>query len=364
MFTSLLPVKYSLLLITLLCLFTRVCSANLDSRHHQAVILQYHHVSETTPSSTSIHPQQFIKHLNLIDQQHFQVLPLPKVMMQLQQGMPFKQKTLAITFDDGYLSIYENAYPELKKRNLPFTIFISPRDIDQKFGNSLSWQQLKEMQDNGATISNHSYQHLHLLAKKPNENQQQWQNRIQLDIEQANSRLQETLAINNKLFAYPYGEFNKPLKNLLKRMGYTAFSQQSGPISASSDMQALARFPASGIYANLKTLKVKLNSLAFDVVSAAPASQLLTYGMQAPKLFLKVKSQDVNYQQSQCFYMGSPMKTHVQTEASDVIITTQLSRPLNSGRSRYNCTAPSLSKKSHYWYSMPFIIAPKDGNWH
>ncbi len=363
MLTTLLPVKISSLLLTLVCLFTSACSANLGNSH-QAVVLQYHHVSINTPSSTSIHPQLFIDHLNLIDQQGFQVLPLPKVIQHLKQGIAFQQKTLAITFDDGYLSIYQNAYPELKKRHLPFTIFISPRDIDQKFGNSLSWQQLKEMQDNGATISNHSYQHLHLLAKAPNESPQQWKIRIQQDIKQSNKRLQDKLSINNKLFAYPYGEFNNPLKTLLKNMGYTAFSQQSGPISASSDMQALARFPASGPYANPKTLEIKLNSLAFHIVSASPVSQLLQHGDEAPKLSLKVKAQDVNYQQSQCFYMGSPMNTQVKKEGSNIIISAQLSTPLNPGRSRYNCTAPSLSKKCHYWYSMPFINAPKDGNWH
>jgi len=362
MFRALLPVNHISLLFAFMALVTTACSAQ-TSDHSQAVILQYHHVSKHTPASTSIAPQQFTQHLVLIERQGFQVLPLPEIIKSLKQGKGFSQKTLAITFDDGYLSIYENAFPELKKRKLPFTIFISPQAIDKQFGNSLSWQQLQEMQQHGATIANHSYQHLHLLAKHNHETFKQWQQRIKRDIQLSNQRLNAELTITNTLFAYPYGEFDQPLKALLKSMGYVAFAQQSGPVSSSSDMQALPRFPASGVYANLDTLAVKINSLAFDIVDTQPQSQLRPQGEAAPALKLRVKAKDVHYQQTQCFYMGAPIPTQVTKTGDELLITAQRPSPLNPGRSRYNCTAPSLSKKCHYWYSMPFINEPVTGQW-
>jgi len=362
MFRALLPINHFSILFAFMALATTACTAQ-TSEHSQAVILQYHHVSEHTPASTSIAPQQFIQHLDLIEDQGFQVLPLPEIIENLKQDKRFSQKTLAITFDDGYLSIYQNAFPELKKRNLPFTIFISPKAIDKQFGNSLSWQQLKEMQQHGGTIANHSYQHLHLLAKNNHESLKQWQQRTQQDIQLSQQRLNDELNITNSLFAYPYGEFDQPLKTLLKSLGYVAFAQQSGPVSSSSDMQALPRFPASGIYANLDTLTVKINSLAFDIVGTQPQSQLRLLGAAAPALKLRVKAQDVQYQQTQCFYMGTAIPTQVTLIGDELVINAQHPSPLNPGRSRYNCTAPSLSKKCHYWYSMPFINKPVNGRW-
>ncbi len=362
MFRALLSVTPSPGLVTLLIFLSSSCFAQ-SASHSQAVILQYHHVSQHTPASTSISPQQFIKHLELIESQGFQVLPLPYIIQRLKEKKAFTQKTLAITFDDGYLSIYKNAFPELKKRQLPFTIFVSPQAIDRQFGNSLSWGQLKEMQNHGATVANHSYAHLHLLATEKNESPAQWLQRLHIDFKTSQQRLKDELSINNTLFAYPYGEFNQALKNQLKALGYVAFAQQSGPISASSDMQALPRFPASGIYANVETLKVKLNSLAFDIVDVQPQSRLLKIDDPAPTLQLRVKVQDVQYQQTQCFYMGSPITTKVVKLDDELLISAQLTKPLNPGRSRYNCTAPSLSKKCHYWYSMPFINQPLDHHW-
>ncbi|MEY8206089.1 MAG: polysaccharide deacetylase family protein, partial [Bermanella sp.] len=362
MFRALLPITYSLRLLACVALVASSGAAQAGSQY-QAVILQYHHVSTQTPASTSISPLQFAKHLDFIASQGFRVLPLAEIVEGLTQGTADSQKNLAITFDDGYLSIYQNAFPELKRRQLPFTIFISPHAIDKQFGNSLSWSQLKEMQRHGATIANHSYQHLHLLKRHPHETVQQWRQRITKDIQLSRHRLSHELNSSNSLFAYPYGEFDHALKALLKTLDYVAFAQQSGPVSTSSDPQALPRFPASGIYAKLDTLAVKLNSLAFHIVSIQPHSQLRQQGEAAPTLRLRVKAADVHQQQAQCFYMGTPIPTRVTQIGGDLLISAQRPSPLNPGRSRYNCTAPSLSKPSHYWYSMPFINQPENGHW-
>ncbi len=349
--------KLYILFFMLACSASASCSLP-PQKHTQAVILQYHHVSDLTPSSTSVSPQRFIEHLNLIQQQGFQILPLVGILQTISQGKSFSQKTLAITFDDGYLSIFENAFPELKKRNIPFTIFVSPEAIDKQFGNSLSWQQLALMQKHGATISNHSYRHQHLLQKQKNESKNNWLQRVKEEIEFTQNRLFQQLGSKHKLFAYPYGEFNFELKALLKEMDYWAFSQQSGPISSSSDPQALPRFPASGPYANLETLKVKINSLAFNILNVEPISRILNNEESAPTLKLQVAIADVKYQMAQCFYLGQAINTHVEKRKDTLIIRAHAMQPLQPGRSRYNCTAPSLSLKHHYWYSMPFISLP------
>lgn len=331
------------------------CSFTHANTLNQAIVLQYHHISNATPASTSVSPVKFIEHLDLINEMGFQVLPLTDVIKNINNSIQPIRKTLAISFDDGYLSIYQNAFPELKKRGLPFTIFISPSAIDNQHGNSLNWQQLKEMMEHGATIANHSLNHGHLLNLNKHERMTDWKNRIINNIEGAQNRLVEKLAINHKLFAYPYGEFNQELINILKELNYTAFSQQSGPISSCSNFQALPRFSASGQYSQLDTLRVKIDSLAFDIYDVGPISQVHNWGEKAPLLELKVKAEDINKDQLQCFYLGERINTTVTQLGSHLIIKATSDIPLKEGRSRYNCTAPSLSLPNYYWYSMPFV---------
>ena len=96
-----------------------------DSNH--AVILQYHHVSDTTPKVTSISPEQFRKHLEYLDQQGFTVWPLTKIIESLQASQPVPDKTVAITFDDAFTSIYDNAFPPAEKIQDAFYRFRSNR---------------------------------------------------------------------------------------------------------------------------------------------------------------------------------------------------------------------------------------------
>ncbi|MEH6344011.1 MAG: polysaccharide deacetylase family protein [Bermanella sp.] len=340
------------------------CSFTHANTLNQAIVLQYHHISNITPASTSVSPVKFIEHLNLINDMGFQVLPLTDVIKSINNSTQPTRKTLAISFDDGYLSIYQNAFPELKKRGLPFTIFISPNAIDNQHGNSLNWQQLKEMIEHGATIANHSLNHGHLLNLNKHETMTDWKNRIINNIESAQNRLVEKLAINHKLFAYPYGEFNQELINILKELNYTAFSQQSGPISSCSNLQALPRFSASGQYSELETLKIKIDSLAFDISEESPISQVHNLGEKAPLLELTIGAEDINKDQLQCFYLGERINTEVTKIVNYLIIKATSDTPLEEGRSRYNCTAPSLSQPSYYWYSMPFVSLKRTGPLH
>lgn len=308
-----------------------------------------------TPNSTSVSPETFAKHLNLIEELGVQVLPLGTIIETIQSGKPFKQDTLAITFDDGFKSIYENAYPLLKEKGYPFTVFINPKATLEKHSSQMTWQQLKEIIENGATISNHTYEHNHLLARLENETDEQWLKRTSEDINKAQRILEEKLDIKNKWVAYPYGEFDLPLKQLLKQQGYLGFSQQSGPINQTTDWQAIPRFPASGIYANTNTLKTKIKSLPFNIISTEPAAKLYGPDDPTPTLKLTVKKHDINVYGLQCYYAGKPMETKKEVEGDAIKIITEYEGTLPTSRSRYNCTAPSLSEKRYYWYSMPFI---------
>jgi peptidoglycan/xylan/chitin deacetylase (PgdA/CDA1 family) len=346
-----------------LALLFNVITVNAKQFSHGA-ILQYHHVNTNTPAVTSISPDLFEQHLELIHQQGFLVIPLDVMIHNIKQGIPFERKVIAITFDDNYRSIYDNAFPLLKKRRLPFTIFVNPKSISSNNGSklTLSWDHLSEMKRHGATIANHTQSHDHLLQKLANETQLQWKSRIKQDILSAQKQLEQELGDAPKWLAYPYGEFDTHLKALLTEVGYLGFSQQSGPISETTNWQAIPRFPASGVYSNLTTLTTKINSLAFHIHSESPASELRIVGSPMPAIEIVVDSHNVIDSQVACYFYGEKIYSESEIRGDNLIITAQFEGSIPFGRSRYNCTAPS--KDGHYfWYSMPFISTNEQGQW-
>lgn len=327
------------------------------------VILQYHHVSDSTPKITSVTPKQLMAHLDLMDELGIKVISLPDLIDYVNQDSIKQHKVAAITFDDGYNSIYEQAYPILKARNLPFTVFVNPKAMDDKHGGQMTWQQLREMEQHGATFANHTQHHNHLLNRLQDESQAEWLQRTQLDIEQAQARLEKELKHPEKWLAYPYGEFDHHIKKLVKDMGFLGFSQQSGGINITTDWQAIPRFPASGYYANVNTLKTKLLSKPFEIISQLPQAQLRYTKDTAPELMLTVKKDDIGTHAIQCFYSGKAVETKKEINGNTVTIKTRFDGSLPVGRSRYNCTAPSSERGQYYWYSMPFITTNEQQVW-
>lgn len=334
---------------------------------HYASILQYHHVNTSTPAVTSISPEQFEAHLELIQSEGFQVISLELVIDMIKLGAPFHKKTIAITFDDNYASIYHNAFPLLKSRKWPFTIFVNPKSISKSESASdsnfiLSWNQLKEMKSHGAIISNHTNNHWHLLKQNPDESPTQWKNRIKQDIQSAQSMLEKKLGKTPKWVAYPYGEFDNKLKKLISDMGYLGFSQQSGGVNHTTNWQSIPRFPASGIYANAATLNTKINSEPFEIYSERPENKIRLAGESAPSIEIIVNSNNVRHKQLTCYFSGKKIYSESLVRGNKLIINAQLEGPLPFGRSRYNCTAPS-TKGHYFWYSMPFVSTNEQLQW-
>lgn len=318
---------------------------------YSLVILQYHHVDDHTPASTSTRPDVFKQHLQLLKDEAMQVMDLKTALHALDHQQSLPEKAVAITFDDAYISIYTQAWPLLKEAGLPFTIFVNPKQIDAKLRNMMSWQQLKELQDQGVIIANHGQTHPYLI-----EHQGDLNAFLDEEINAAESRLKEQLGTSHKLFAYPYGEFNLVIAQWLKEQGYYAFGQQSGAMGEHTFRQAIPRFPAGGIYANPETLKTKLYSLAFELGEQQYLEPVLTDN-NPPKLTLTIPVEDFHPRQIQC-YSGNEgeLKVERTVEDQNVVISTQAKEPIKSGRDRYNCTAPSIKHKGfYYWYSQQWI---------
>lgn len=340
------------------CILFIMAISSLNARaFDSAVILQYHHVSDVTPASTSISVENFRQHMQYISEQH-QVLPLADVITALQQNKPLPDKALVITFDDGYRDIYANGRPILEQLSLPYTVFINPERIGSS--KQLSWQQIAQMQQQGASFANHTLGHIHLLQTLPGESQQAWLGRIENNILTSEKQLEEKLGYSLRYLAYPYGEYNTQVQQLVKRLGFVAFGQHSGAIYSGSDFTALPRFPAAGRFANLTKLKTKMRTLAMPVLASSITDPVVLAGQLAATMTLTLDTQLVSLRQFACYYAGAALP--IKINANQVDISLPASLPL--GRSRVNCTTPAQHKPGRYhWYSQPFVQPTATGKY-
>lgn len=340
---------------------------------NQAVILLYHHISSRTPPSTSTSLHNFLQHLEYLEQEGFEVWPLERIANQIKRRRPLPNKTAAITFDDAYVSVYETALPYLQERNLPFTIFVNARQVERKHPLYMSWQQLKEAKAAGATIANHGYEHLYQLRKLKletptgleEESEADWLARVEANISNNQKILEKQLGKLPKLFAHPYGEYNQQIEDLLRKQGYVGFGQQSGPASPYSSIYALPRFSASGPYADLTNLRVKLESLALPVVSTQPASRVLDGTDKKPSLELILAPGDYRINQLRCYGPGSQILNVKAVQQPDKQIRVNITsrHQLEAGRPRYNCTAPHQTENRYYWFTFQWVLPNEDGSW-
>lgn len=335
---------FHLVLITLICLSVRA---------HAAVILQYHHVSETLPAVTSVSANTFTKHLSYLKEHNFNVIALNELISAIQQGKTLPEKTVAITFDDGYNNNYEQAAPILEKFGYPYTIFVNPTLIDEGKGYVMGWDKLKELASKGALIANHTAQHDYLHIKLKDESDAQWQARIKQDILHSQQRIKEEIGHDYKYLAYPYGEFNNKLQTLVEELGFIGIGQHSGAVNKNANFTRLPRFPASGFYSKLDTLITKLNSRAFSIKTLDYQDSVTS--QNPPTLSIEFEMGDFHKSQFAC-YVSSVGQAKL-TWINDTTVKIDSPKALNKGRSRFNCTAPSIEHPgSYYWFSQPWVI--------
>ena len=317
-----------------------------------AVILQYHHVSDHTPQITSISPKKFREHMAYLKYEKFQVIALPEMLDALKKNKPLPSKAVAITFDDGYKNVFENARPILNEYQFPYTVFVNPLMVENKHGSAMTWGQLKTLQDEGVTIANHSQHHDYMVRQERQDSTQYFSKEILV----AEEALRKHLGTSYRIFAYPYGEFSPKLQQFLSQHHFIGIGQHSGAVGPYTDFTRIPRFPASGIYADLNALKTKLKSLAFHLKSKLPEPMVYE---KKPKLSIVFQVQDFKTKQLMCFVsgQGAVQPTIEKMGKNQVRLTIQAKSALPMGRSRYNCTAPSMSQPGRfYWFSQPWLV--------
>ncbi|MEF8982747.1 polysaccharide deacetylase family protein [Thiohalorhabdus sp.] len=329
-----------------------------------AVILEYHHVGTDTPPSTSVTPETFEAHLGYLAEHDYHVWPLPRLLKRLEAGRSLPERTVALTFDDAYASVYTEAYPRLAERGWPFTVFVSTDYIDKGYAGFMEWDQLRELADNGAAIGNHSRSHPHLARPRRGDSRSAWLERVRAEIRQAQDRLAAETEDPVRIFAYPFGEFSAPVREMVADLGFYGVGQQSGAVGPTSDLTAAPRFPLSGT-TDMVAFATKVRSRALPAEVLAPGDGVLEPDADKPALRLRIPAGPYRLEALACYASG---QGRIEVEWRDRDAGKVMVRPqkaLAPGRTKYNCTAPSSETNGvFYWYSFLWMKPNPDGSWY
>ena len=331
-----------------------------------AVILMYHHVDRDTPRPSSVTPEQFAAHLNYLAQEGFTIRPLLEVLESIRSGSELVEKTVVLTFDDGYVSVLENALPLLRDRDWPFTVFVSTDYVDHDYGGYLNWDQLRQLTDNGATIGNHTRTHAHLVRRADDESARAWRQRIHDEILDAGQRIESELGdAAIAVLAYPYGEYDSSVKEIAQELGLIALGQHSGAVGPQSDLLAAPRFPVATGYDELDEFEIRVKSRALPAHVLGRERHILGVGESRPALRLEITPGDFRAGELACYASNQGAMDLSWADDGRYEIVARPRQPLSAGRTKFNCTAPSATESGvYYWYSYLWMKTNDDSSWY
>jgi len=154
----------------------------------------YHRFEENKYPSTNIKIEDFKKHLEIIKKEKIQFINPKNFEEELISNK--KQRKILLTIDDGFLSFYQNAWPILKEKKIPFILFVSTREVGAF--NYMTWAQINELHNSEfVEIGNHSHSHEYLVEEKTSE--------IKADIIKSQKIFKHKLGKNSNFFSYPFG---------------------------------------------------------------------------------------------------------------------------------------------------------------
>ena len=309
-----------------------------------AVVLMYHRFGDARFPATNIRESQLRDHLDYLQSNDYSVIPLEQLLASLEGEAALPEKAVVITVDDAYRSVYDTGHPILAEYDVPYTLFVSTDALDQRLPDYMSWEQLKDLAEQGVTIANHSASHESLLTHAD----------AKADVQKAEDRLRAHVEILDGVFAYPYGEFDLADTSMLQSLGYEfAFGQHSGAVGRSLNRYALPRFPMNETYGSMDEFGTKVSSRPLPVASVTPRDPAVSQRLPSIEVRLQSSLPEATFS---CF-VGGQGAVPVDWQSPGTEFRVAPTRPLSPGRNRVNCTAP-VGDGTYYWFSHPWFVSP------
>lgn len=204
-------------------------------------ILLYHDIQDSEEGDSTIAQRIFLSHLDALRQAGYETVTFQRLISYVKYGISLSEKPILITFDDGYLSNYEIAWPALRTRGMVGTIFVVGSSVGKNTYKDtgaatlphFTYWQAHEMIDSGVmSIQSHTYD-LHqyrpleadggregVLPKK-RESAEVYRQALQQDFQLARDALQQNTGETVQVLAYPYGLYTRDSEAISAQLGFS-----------------------------------------------------------------------------------------------------------------------------------------------
>ena len=309
----------------------------------------YHRFEENKYPSTNIRINDFLKHLEIIKDNNIQFINPKNFQEELTNNK--KQKKILLTIDDGFSSFYKNAWPILKKKKIPFILFISTREVGSF--NYMNWNEIREIdKENFVEIGNHSHTHEYLVEED--------NGIIKSDIQKSINIFNKELGKNSDFFSYPFGEYSINFKNIVKSLGFKyAFGQHSGVIDETKDYYELPRFPINEKYGELKRFNSLTKTLPFKYKNILPEEKYLLKNTNPPEVKIEFYENIKNLKLINCYSNeGDKWRKSKVKFISENILEILINEKFVGERGRINCSLRDPSGLWR-WLGIQFVVSEK-----
>ena len=204
-------------------------------------VLCFHRFGQKCKSRLCISSTAFEAQLRYLKENGYQTIGISDLLDFLEFRKALPKKAVMITIDDGYSSVYEIAYPLLLKYGFTATLFIYT-DFIAATSSALKWDMLKEMVSHGFDVGSHTVSHCNLGKHKEGETDDAYAKRIEAEISESKIKIDAKLNYNTVALAFPYGEYNQKVLQIMGDKGYKmGFSVKRGSNAFFADPLTLRR---------------------------------------------------------------------------------------------------------------------------
>lgn len=201
-----------------------------------AHIFVYHRFDDPRHASANISTEILRKQFDYFKENGYEVVSLSLLVQTLKDKQEVPKNWVVLVIDDGFKSFYERGLPVFKEYGYPFTLFVYVEASARKFGDYMTFDEIKETERQGGEIEYHSYGHLHMVGLNDAKLTQDFADGIAV--------FEKYMGRKPRYFAYPFGEYDERVIAKAKEFGFEALlNQNTGAVSTKSSVFDLDRTP-------------------------------------------------------------------------------------------------------------------------
>lgn len=306
------------------------------------VVLTYFRIDDDRVPATNTPLSNLDMHLAEMRSGGFKPMDLGQLTELVLSGQAVPDRAVALAIDGGSRTVLGPAWDRLKQAAVPVTLFVAV-DEAERGGESLNWAQLRE-------IGREPWVKLALLGGQALRGHVHNPAEFGAELDRVVGRFESELSMRPTLFAWPWGEMQPDLVPILRQRGFlAAFGQHSGPLWSLADPFFLPRYSMNGVYGESERFRVALRSRPLPVSDISPDDpHVQDHNPPAFGFTVDEAMPGLDHLACQVAHEG-----RVKVERLGQRVEIRMTKPLPKGRTRLNCTAPSLDGRWR-WFGWLF----------